>query len=81
MITRRLQKLQATMSSYSPEAEIHWIRLEAFDRIDHDDRRAISRVARMYGTGMEVESTEQLNAVMTRWGAMVAEIAAARVSA
>ena len=61
-------------STCDDEDELKSVRQEALERLEHSDRRAISRMAVMYATGQQVVNTPEIESTMTRWSDFVAEI-------
>ena len=71
---KRLGNLERYAHPRQTEDLLHVVRMEALDRLPHDDRRRISHIARQYILDNQVAITPEQDAVLTRWGSMIASV-------
>ena len=69
---RRVEKLESRLSSAVSSDPLSFARSEAFDRLDHSDRKTISELARSYHLGEDVEDSLEIRECLARWDDLIA---------
>jgi len=71
---RRVNLLESLQCA-SLSAPLRAVRNDAFDRLDHSDRKVISELAFQYQSGDEVGETSEVQRTLARWGDLIALLA------